>query len=357
MTELRASIDVARAGFRIDARVSAASGEIVALLGPNGSGKSTVVHAIAGLVPIGAGEIVVGESVWEDTERGVRLPPAARSVGIVFQELRLFPGLDVLDNVAYGPRARGLSGSEARRRARSMLGRVDAEHLAGRRPRELSGGEAQRVALARALVTEPEVLLLDEPTSALDAGARVRARRMLRSTLEGFPGVKVVVTHDPLEAASLADRVLILEDGRITHAGTLADVRDRPRSSYAASLVGINFLSGTIKARPGHVVLDTGRGEIAVVTDLPVGSPALATVHPRAVTLSTTPPAPTSARNVIAGRVEHVDLESDRARVVVTGRPPLTAEVTLAALEDLGLSASETIWATVKATQVDVYSA
>jgi molybdate transport system ATP-binding protein len=360
VTSLRARIVVRRAGFELDAAIEARAGEVLGLLGPNGAGKSTLVHALAGLIPLDCGEVCVGDVVWEDCARQLRRAPQQRSVGVVFQGWLLFPALSALDNVAYGLRARGRRRDEAKRRALELMEIFDIAHLAAKLPNTLSGGEAQRVALARALAVEPDLLLLDEPMSALDVQVRAEARRALRLALDSFGGVKLLVTHEPLEAMALSDRIVILESGRIVQAGTPPEIRARPRSRYAASLVGLNMLAGTIVTRAGHPYLDTGAGGLAVADTggLCSGADALATVHPRAITLSTQPDRPRgSPRNVLEARVATIDLLGDRARVLLDSHPPLIAEITAEALEDLDLAAARRVWATVKATQIDVYPA
>jgi molybdate transport system ATP-binding protein len=354
MTSLSAFLIVERGSFRIECDLWLAAGETVALLGPNGAGKSTLVNALAGLIPLDDGYVAVGEEIWERVAEGIRLAPQERSVGVVFQGLLLFPALSAIDNVAYGLRAQGAEKAEARHRAAEVMERFDAGHLADRRPRELSGGEAQRVALARALAVEPALLLLDEPMSALDVENRAEARRVLRRCLEEFRGMKLLVTHEPLEAMALADRLIVLEEGTVVQTGTPPDIRAHPRSRYAASLVGLNLLSGRIGGSGMHRTLETAAGDLVVATDLVPGTAALATIHPRAVTLSHRRP-DGSARNVVEAIVDDIDLERDRVRVLLEGRPSLAAEVTLEAFEELELRRAQRIWASVKATQIDVY--
>ncbi|MCJ7673251.1 MAG: ABC transporter ATP-binding protein, partial [Acidimicrobiia bacterium] len=222
----------------------------------------------------------------------------------------------------------------------------------GDRPRALSGGQAQRVAIARALATEPRLLLLDEPLSALDASTRPSLRRDLVRHLETFPGVAVVVTHDPVEAMALADHIVVLEDGRVTQTGDCDELRERPRSDYVAEFVGVNLYRGTadadglVLANGAHLVGGHGtlRGD------------ALAVVHPRAVALHRSRPDGTP-RNVWAGTVRHVDPEGDRVRVHVDAPVPVTAEITASSLAELGLGAGMPVWASVKATEVTVFEA
>ncbi|CAN5599196.1 ABC transporter ATP-binding protein [soil metagenome] len=359
MTALSADIKLRRGDLRLQVSFVVEAGETVALLGPNGAGKSTLVHALAGLVPIDEGAVRAGDSTWEDPERGIRLTPQQRSVGVMFQGLLLFPALCAVDNVAYGLRAQGISRDDARRRALDVMDRFEAAHLARRMPSTLSGGEAQAVALARALAVEPEVLLLDEPMSALDVANRAAARRALRRALAGFEGAKVLVTHEPLEAMALAERLVVLESGRIVQIGTPADIRNRPRSLYSASLVGLNLLAGMVVTRDDRVYLDTGDGKMVIApTALERGAEALATIHPRAITLSVdAPPPSSSARNTLEATIAAIDLEGDRVRVVLDSRPALTAEITMDALHALDLRRQQKVWATLKATQIDVYPA
>ena len=277
--------------------------------------------------------------------------PERRPVGIVFQDYLLFPNLSALENVAFGLRARNVPKSEARARAAAWLDRVGLADHAHHRPRALSGGQAQRVALARALATEPRLLLLDEPLAALDAGTRGDVRRDLRHHLATFDGVRLLVTHDPVDAYALADRVVILEHGSVVQTGTLADVAPRPRSRYIADLVGVNLLRGT--GDDGTITTTTG-GQIVLAE--PVSGETFALIQPHSVALYTTPPEG-SPRNVWAATVADVDRQADRVRVRLTGQIPLVAEITPTALDILTLQTGDRIWASVKATDITPYPA
>ena len=347
---LCAQVALQLGSLALDVEMHAADGETVAVLGPNGAGKTTLLRALAGLVPIDRGRIEVDGTVLDDGGR-VFTPPERRPIGVVFQDYLLFPHLTVLENVAFGLRSRGTGRGPARAAARAALDRVDLAALAREKPRALSGGQAQRVALARALATEPRLLLLDEPLAALDQSARGAVRRELRSHLATFRGVRLLVTHDPLDAAALADRLVILERGAIVQCGTFADVSARPRSSYVAELVGVNLLHGT--ARGDAVDLDTGA--TLVVPDAGTGA-ALAVIHPHSVALHRDRPTG-SPRNVSEGHVQSIELLGDRVRVRVGGAVPLVAEVTPAALAELGLVEGARVWTAVKATEITVYPA
>jgi molybdate transport system ATP-binding protein len=238
-TGLEATLDVRRSdSFRLDMGISVAPGRTAALLGPNGAGKSTVVAALAGILPLDAGRIELGDAVLDDPAGGVFVAAEDRSVGVVFQDYLLFPHLSVLENIAFGPRSRGLARSRARDRATEWIERLELGGLQERRPRDLSGGQAQRVALARTLATEPDLLLLDEPLAALDVTTRSEVRWVLAEHLQAFDGPRLLITHDPQEAFLLADEIHVLEDGRVTQAGTADDIRLRPRTRYAADRSG-----------------------------------------------------------------------------------------------------------------------
>jgi molybdate transport system ATP-binding protein len=348
---LAARVQLSLGQLDLDVELEVATGELVVLLGPNGAGKTTLLRALAGLVPLRAGRVVLDGTVLEDPEAGIRVPTERRPVGVVFQDYLLFPHLSVLDNVAFGLISAGLRRAEARARAAAWLARVGLDggtHAA--RPRALSGGQAQRVALARTMATDPRLLLLDEPLAALDAATRVQLRRELRRHLASFEGTRLLVTHDHLEAVTLADRLVVIERGRITQAGTPDEVNARPRSGYVAELVGVNLFRG--QADGGGVRLPGGSRLVAAT---PASGPVFAAVHPRAVALHRRPPEG-SPRNVWPGTVVALEAAgADRVRVRVAGDPPVVAEVTPAAAVDLALADGGPVWASVKATEVSVY--
>jgi molybdate transport system ATP-binding protein len=348
---LKADVDLRLGRLHLLLRMTVETGEVVAIVGPNGAGKTTLLRALAGLVPLDGGRVEVDGEVLEDTASRVRTLPERRPVGVVFQDHLLFPHLSALENVAFGLRARGEGRHQARERAAVWLERVGLSEHGGRRPGALSGGQAQRVALARALITEPRVLLLDEPLAAVDATARVELRRVLRAELAAYTGVRLLVTHDPLEAMALAERLVVLEDGRLVQEGPIAEVTARPRSAWVAAMVGLNLFRGRIEN--GALALDGGHS-LTVVTD--VRGEAFAVVHPSAVTIHRTRPS-ASARNVWRGEADSLDLEGDRVRVRVGGPLPIVAEVTPAAVAELGLAAGGEVWVAVKATEVAVYPA
>jgi molybdate transport system ATP-binding protein len=348
---LEAEVGLTLGRLQLEVELAVGTGELVVLLGPNGAGKTTLLRALAGLVALDRGRVVVDGAVLEDTATGTWVPTERRPIGFVFQDYLLFPHLSALENVAFGLRARGLGRAEARRRAAAWLDRVGLAGHAGARPRALSGGQAQRVALARAMVSEPRLLLLDEPLAALDAATRTEVRRDLRRHLASFAGTRLLVTHDPLEAMALADRLVVLEGGRVTQTGSPAEVSERPRSGYAAELVGVNLYRG--RADGGAVEL-AGGGRLIAAGDH--HGEVFAAVHPRAVALHRRLPEGTP-RNVLSGTADTVDVVGDRVRVRVAGPVPIVAEVTPAAAAELRLADGGPVWASVKATEITIYPA
>ncbi|WP_369800962.1 sulfate/molybdate ABC transporter ATP-binding protein [Nocardiopsis sp. NRRL B-16309] len=336
-------------GFALDVSLTAAPGEVLALLGPNGAGKSSALRVLAGLVPLTGGHVRLDSR--DETTTAVEHRP----IGMVFQDYLLFEHMSALDNVAFGPRCQGAAKAEARARAAELLDHMGLAEHARTRPRHLSGGQAQRVALARALAVRPRMLLLDEPMAALDASTRIDVRSRLRRLLEGFDGVTVLVTHDPLEAMVLADRVAVIESGRVVQEGVPAEVARRPRTAYVARLVGLNLFRG--RGDGEAVVLDARDGDggpTRVAVREPNEGPALVAFPPRAVALYPEHPHG-STRNVWRSTVDGIERFGDQVRVHLAGPPALVADITPAALADLGLAHGDTVWAGVKASEVECY--
>jgi molybdate transport system ATP-binding protein len=341
--------------LRVD--LAAGPGEVVAVLGPNGAGKTTLLRTLAGLEPLHAGHLRVEGRVLDDPAAGTFVPAAGRGVGYVPQDHLLFPHLSVLDNVAFGARARGATRTVARAGARGWLDRVDLAQYATERPGVLSGGQAQRAALARALATDPALLLLDEPLAALDVGQRRATRQVLRRRLDAFDGVTVLVTHDPLDALTLAGSVVVLEGGRVTQAGPLAEVVARPRTRYVADLVGTNLIEATVAAGPEPGGDGPWRVEAAgvpiTVADRPgpSGAAVFVRIAPSAVALHLSAPGG-SPRNVWPATVDDLDQLGSRVRVHLAGPLPLVAEVTPEAAAALGIGPGSRVFASVKAVEV-----
>jgi molybdate transport system ATP-binding protein len=338
--------------FDLKAELAVKPGEVVAILGPNGSGKSTLLRVLAGLIPVDRGRICIDDTVFDDPMADIFVPPERRPIGFVFQDYLLFAHLSAIDNVAFGLRARGVSKAEARRRASEWLERVGLSSHGSHRPRALSGGQAQRVALARALATDPRLLLLDEPLAALDAGTRRTVRRDLRRYLESFDGIRVLVTHDPVDAYALADRIIILEAGRVLQAGTIHEVTAHPRSRYVADLVGVNLVAGVV----ADGVLTTPNGAHVVIADAPAGE-SFAVIRPQAIVITRGSPSDSSARNTWRGTIGDIDRIGERVRLSIDGPLHLTAEITTQALHALDLRPGNEVYATAKATDIDAYPA
>jgi molybdate transport system ATP-binding protein len=305
---------------RVRARITAGPGEVVALIGPNGAGKSSLVHALAGLVPADGSALLDGVDLLPRSARD-------REVGLVFQDRALFPHLSARDNVAFGPRARGVSRAEAAQRADAWLERMGLGDLRDRRPPQLSGGQAQRVAIARALATRPHLLLLDEPMAGLDVTVAMALRMELARHLRDYDGVTLLVTHEAIDALTLADQVVVLDHGRVAQQGPPADVAAHPRTPHVARLVGLNVLrddDGFTSFRPRDVTVSLHRPE-------------------------------GSARLAWPGAVASAQQHGDAVRLLVDTSPPLLADVTPQAVAELALAPGREVWLSVKAMAVSRY--
>ncbi|WP_370290838.1 sulfate/molybdate ABC transporter ATP-binding protein [Nocardioides sp.] len=338
----------------VDVSFRVATGTTVALLGPNGAGKSTTLAVLAGLLRPDRARVILDDEPLTDDERWV--PPHARRTALLAQEPLLFPHLDVLANVAFGPRSRGAGRASSTATARHWLGEVDAADLADRRPAALSGGQAQRVAVARALAAEPRLLLLDEPMASLDVAVAPALRQLLRRVLA--ERTTVLVTHHVLDALLLADEVVVLEAGRVVEQGPTADVLARPRSAFAARFAGLNLLAGSVEAivddglalrtETGGVVHGIAGGRAASAR---VGSAAVAVFRPSAVAVHRDPPGG-SPRNALPVTIEELEPVGDLVRVRGGG---LAADVTAAAVADVGLTPGTEVIFVVKASEVVVH--
>nr|WP_264029384.1 ATP-binding cassette domain-containing protein [Cellulosimicrobium sp. SH8] len=396
----------------LDVDLALAPGEVVAVLGANGAGKSTLVQVVAGLLPPGD---VHGARVAVGDDDVTRVAPRHRRLAWLSQRPLLFENLSVEDNVAFGLRARGVPRTRARREARAALGHVGAADLAPRRATDLSGGQAQRVAIARALVTDPRVLLLDEPLASLDVGVAQHVRSVLHHAQRERPRTTLLVTHDLLDVLLLADRVVVLEEGRVVEDGPVDQVLTRPRSRFAARLAGVNLLAGSVVhvAVPEPVTvgsLGTGSGgpgvdgagaalvpadavdeeaaarEATLVVDgtevpvrgtagepLAAGDGAVAVFEPRTVAVHRATPegSPRNAYRVVVTSVEpHGPLlrvwgrvagedpgapAADDPAAVGHDAPHLAADLTPRAVAELRLTPGERVWFVVKAAEVRIH--
>ena len=351
VTALSIHAEVAARDVHLD--VDLPVGEVCGIVGPNGAGKSTLLQLLAGLVVPSSGTVSIGgrEVAGPTTHE----PPHRRRAVLLTQDAALFPHLDVLANVAFGPRAAGVSASSARARALTELDAVGCADLAGRRPHQLSGGQAQRVALARALATDPDVVLLDEPLAGLDVAVAADVRHSLAERLRGRTAL--LVTHEVLDLWTIASRVVVLEGGRVAETGTVADLMARPTSTFLARLGGTNLLTGTSE---GTDVLHLAAGLTLrglADPDQPPhdGQPGLATVAPAAVSLHLTPPGG-SPRNHLVGTITGLAPRGDTVRVGldIAGQA-LAADLTPQSVAELKLTPGLAVTAVVKATQVRLY--
>lgn len=339
----------------LDVSLDVPGGRSLALLGPNGSGKSSVLAVLAGLLAPASGRAVLhGRTLLDVDAVGVTrawVPAHQRRVALLAQDPLLFPHLDVLGNVAFGPRSAGRPRAEAREAALRWLAAVDAEELAERPARALSGGQAQRVALARALAAEPDLLLLDEPLASLDVDIAAAVRQTLGRVLSGR--TVILVTHDVLDVALLADDVVVLDRGRIAESGLAREVMRAPRSAFAASLFGLNMVTGTAF---GPQTLRTPDGwNVSGQADTPLadGQQAVAVFQPAAVSVHINQPSG-SPRNIVSGTITGLEPLAHLVRVRVGD---LKADITPAAVAELGLTVGERIHLAVKAAEVTLYPA
>ncbi|WP_454560950.1 sulfate/molybdate ABC transporter ATP-binding protein [Mycobacterium haemophilum] len=346
----------------LNVEFSVAPGEVLAVLGPNGAGKSTVLHVIAGLVRPDEGLVRLGDRVLTDTAAGVNVATHDRRVGLLLQDPLLFPHMTVAANVAFGPRSRHRA--RARNKALGWLRQVDAEQFADRKPRQLSGGQAQRVAIARALAAQPEVLLLDEPLTGLDVAAAAAIRAVLRSLVTRSGCAAILITHQLLDVFTVADRVLVLESGRISEVGKVSDVLGAPRSHFGARIAGVNLVNGTIST-DGSLLTRSGAGWHGTPAqdlgnELATGQDAIAVFAPTAVAVYRDPPHG-SPRNTVELTVAELDARG--AAVLVRGpeqpdgAPGLAAEITVDAATELRLMPGDRVWFSIKAHEVALYPA
>ena len=308
----------------------------VALVGPSGAGKTSVLRAVAGLVRPSPGRIALDDDVWFDAERKLFRGPAERRVGLVFQEYALFPHMSVRQNVAYG----------GRERVDEYLERFRISHLAKARPTELSGGERQRVALARALARDPGVLLLDEPLAALDTHTKAAVRGELQELLREFGLPTLLVTHDYEDAASLADQVGVIIDGRLRQFGPPQELVASPADVFVASFTGANVIRGIARPSEGELTLiELESGDLVYSTDEGAG-PVGVVVYPWEVSVGHVRTAD-SAMNVIEGEVRSIVHVGNRVRVKIG---PVAAEVTEPSWNKLALELGGRAVVSFKAT-------
>lgn len=350
---LAAELVVARKGFRLEAQLTCAPGEVVAVMGPSGAGKSTLLAAIAGLTRVTDGRIRIGDRDVATTDRPRRHVPAAqRGAVLLGQDARLFPHLTARENIAFGPRARGIDRKVALGDADDWLWRVGLPGMGDRRPAQLSGGQQQRVAIARALATAPQLLLLDEPLTSLDPETAADVRAMLHDQLAATHATAVVVTHDAVDAAALATRLMVLEEGRVTQAGGVREVLRAPATRFVATVAGVNLVHGVAdegrwraaSASPEAVIAASDGVDQAVIDDSPLAAVfrpsdvrlerAVESTWTGALRLAAEEPA---TPNSWLARVVRVEQTPVGARVH-TADPPVAADVSADDIVDAGLA-------------------
>lgn len=355
--ELFVSATVADRGLQ--AQFTVGSGEVLALVGPNGAGKSTVAAVIAGLLAADRALVRVGGHTLTDTDRGVQVAPHRRRVGLLLGDPLLFPHLSVLGNVAFAARRRA-GRRDARDAAARWLAEVGVADLASRRPDQLSGGQAQRVALARALATEPEVMVLDEPLAGLDVAAAASTRAVLREvTAAAGSRATLLITHDLLDVLALADRVLVLEAGRVAEAGPTTAVLTAPRSRFGARFAGVNLVRGVV-AEPAAVRSATALWRGVPSEPLTPGQQAVAVFAPAAVAVYRVRP-DGSPRNSVRVRISGLEVIGPAVRVhtdpAADGAPGPAADITPEAVAHLTLAVGDEVWFSVKAQEVALHAA
>jgi molybdate transport system ATP-binding protein len=336
---------------RLDISMHLGDGERVAILGPNGAGKSSTLAILAGLLRPDRGRAELDGNLLFDIDAsgsGSWSPPHTRGIALMAQEALLFPHLSARDNVAFGPRSSGQRLRAAQATASRWLAEVDAAEFADHKPSQLSGGQAQRVAIARALAAEPRLLLLDEPLAALDVGAAPMLRQVLRRVLAERSAI--IVTHDVLDALVLAQRVVVVDKGRIVESGPTRDVLKHPRTPFTARIAGLNMVAGhadgsAVRQADGQVI------EGISSTHLAAGTAAIAVFSPSAVAIFTDPPHG-SPRNVIAVTITELEPRDELIRVRADD---LSADVTAPAVAELDLTPGRRVFFAVKASGVAIY--
>lgn len=339
---LEGRVVVERGPFKLDAEVNVKQAEIVALMGPNGAGKTTLLEAILGWLPLADGQVLLDGQTLEVHGENRTVPTHEREIGMVFQDGLLFPHLNVMRNIEFGTGSSSTHVSE-------LLEPLEITNLVDRYPEELSAGQRQRVALARTLATAPKLVLLDEPLGALDVTGRVIARKLIGNVLRSNGAGALVVTHDPADAFALADRILVLEGGRVTQCAPPDQIRTRPATKWVAELVGWNFFEGDgngslVELADGVEIATAHRG---------LDGPVAVTINPTAVALYTQEPTG-SPRNSWHCHVESIEFVADVARVSLVGPFAISADVTRAAVAELGIDTGSAVWASLKATEVGI---
>jgi multiple sugar transport system ATP-binding protein len=327
-----------------DINLSIAKGTFVALVGPSGCGKSTLLRSLAGLESISGGDLRIAGELMND------VPPRKRDVAMVFQSYALYPHMTVEENLTYSLRIRGTSKAEAKKAAADVAATTGLSHLLGRYPRELSGGQRQRVAMSRAIIRHPKAFLFDEPLSNLDAALRVHMRKEIRALHDRLHATSVYVTHDQIEAMTMADHVVVMREGIIEQQGKPLDLYDRPANKFVAGFIGspaMNFVPAVVSEGGRSLDADFGALKPALATDqrLQSGRRVTVGIRPEHIVITS------------AGQgtfdVPVAVVESTGSSTFITGAT--TPELTIVETGRGAARAGETIGVTVNPAQLHLF--
>ena len=337
---LDARVILNRDSLTLDVELQLQHGEVIAVLGPNGAGKTSLLHALLGWLELESGWIMVDGEVIDSPDTDSYVPPQHRPFGMVFQDGLLFPHMSVEKNILFG------AGKDFN--LKPLAESLQANELLAKFPSELSAGERQRAAIARSLAARPKVLFLDEPFSALDIQGKRRGRSLLKEALAiGVSGC-LIVTHDLVDAFTLADRVMIIEGGKLTQFDVPDRIRSRPGSEWIADLVGWNYYEGI--GEGSVVTLPHGTTIFTAQDDL--DGPTSISINPASVSIFKSQPSG-SPRNSWLSSIKNIEILDGRARVSLVGEIDICADITTVAANELRQSISSEVWVSVKATEVD----
>ena len=337
---LDARVILNRDSLTIDVELQLQHGEVIAILGPNGAGKTSLLHALLGWLELESGWIMVDGEVIDSPDTDSYVPPQHRPFGMVFQDGLLFPHMSVEKNILFG------AGKDFN--LKPLAESLQASELLAKFPSELSAGERQRAAIARSLAARPKVLFLDEPFSALDIQGKRRGRSLLKEALAIEVSGCLMVTHDLVDAFTLADRVMIIEGGKLTQFDVPDRIRSRPGSEWIADLVGWNYYEGIGE---GSVVTLPHGTTIFTAQDA-LDGPTSISINPASVSIFKSQPSG-SPRNSWLSSIQNIEILDGRARVSLVGEIDICADITTAAANELRQSISSEVWVSVKATEVD----
>lgn len=331
-----------------DITFSSDDGEFLVILGPSGAGKTMLLESIAGITKINAGRIIInGRDVTE-------LPPEKRNIGFVYQDFVLFPHLTVRDNISFGLIMRNLKKEEISAKVSEIAELLDISHLLDRKPKKLSGGEKQRVALARALVIEPDVLLLDEPLSSLDVQVKKKLREYIRKVHDKYNLNTIYVTHDHIEAYTLADKIAIMNNGRLIEMGTPEKIFRNPSNAFTAEFVGFeNIYRGTAKKINGSL-LQISLNSITIHAVGNKEGPVIIAFRPDDI-IVTKKPIESSARNTFEGKIVDIIDEDAFVKLKVDIGILVNVVITKKSLIDMSLSVGDLVFLSFKASAVKVF--